>query len=173
MDTTPVGRHTIDRLEQRHYLWAQSHGHHTCGTSHHRQPGAETLPVGTKPWTPHLWDITPSTAWSRHYLQAQSHGHHAIDRLQETLPADTKPGTCGTSHHRLPGAETLPAGTKPWTSHLRRHYLWAQSHGHHTGGTSHRRPPGGERCRKRNKRRNLIFVQSVMTVIIFRIIRAR
>ena len=121
-------------------------------------------------------DIAPSTAYKRHYLLTQSHGpvgHHIIDRLQETLPAvtkpwtsrhrppgtetlpvDKKPGSCGMSHHRLPGAQTLPAGTKPGTSHQpppggdttcghktrditptasgRRHYLWAQSQGHHT-----------------------------------------
>ena len=153
-----MGRHTIDRLEQRHYLraqtndftpstawrrhylWAQSHGHHTCGTSHHRPPGGDTT------CRHKAMDITPSTAYKRHYLLTQNQGpvgHHIIDRLQETLlavtkpwtschrppgtetlPADKKPGTGGMSHHRLPGAQTLPAGTKP--------------------GTSHQPPPGGD-----------------------------
>ena len=98
----PVGRHTIDCLEQRHYLraqtndftpstawrrhylWAQSHGYHTCGTSHHRPPGGDTT-CGHK-----AMDTTPV-------------GHHTIDRLEETLPAGTK---LWTSRHRLPTRDT-------------------------------------------------------------------
>ena len=113
--------------------------------SHHRSPGGEWRGQRNR---------------FRHYLQAQSQRHHTIDHLEESgvdrgIASDT---TCG---HKAKGItpsitwrreawteealQTLPAGTKPRASHHRspggerrgqkkrfRHYLQAQSQGHHT-----------------------------------------